>query len=289
MCRALLSVTLNHHFLPDEQLQEHKSIHDMNIIPSSNTSQVSPPKEILKNGFAKVVAGGRIVRIDSQKPYLERMVTGSHPVGGETATGANSKELAILESISANLDAGIKFVDHQETSLAKIGGKLSEMALCLNKSKCPDSNHEERTQLQEKFSQAKDAIFKESISSFDHSALFSNGPSKPLTIAVPNHGEWEGLSVERSDLGQVGMKTLMNGKVYGDGPGFHLDHGSIKRAFSEWRSLCTNNRLSWGMLVDRLHGITSLRQKILDGNQWRIPEFNPNPKYGPLRRPHRNN
>lgn len=261
----------------------------MKIIPSSITSQVSPPKENLKNGFAKVVAGGRIIRIDSQKPYLERMVTGTSSPGVTVANKAKSKELALLESITANLDAGIKFVDHQETSLAKIGGKLSEMALCLNEVKSPDSGHTERTELQAKFSQAKDAILKESLSSFDHSALFSNGPSKPLTIAVPNHGEWEGLSVERSDLGQVGIKTLMNGKVYGDGPGFHLDHGTIKRAFAEWRSLCTSNRLSWGMLVDRLHGISSLRQKILNGNQWTIPEFNSNPKFGPLRRPHRNN
>jgi len=264
-------------------------MHDMKIIPPSNTSQASPPKENLKNGFAKVVAGGRIIRIDSQKPYLERMVTGTSSPGETVTQKTKSKELALLESITANLDAGIKFVDQQETSLAKIGGKLSEMALCLNKAKCPDSDHTERTELQEKFSQAKDAIFKESISSFDHSALFSNGPSKPLTIAVPNHGEWEGLSIERSDLGQTGLKTVMGGKVYGDGPGFHLDHGAIKRAFSEWRTLCTSNRLSWGMLVDRLHGISSLHQKILDGTPWRIPEFNSNPGYGPLRRPHRNN
>ena len=289
MCYALIFEPFNFSFLPAKQRQELKSIHDMKIIPSSNTSQVSPPKENLKNGFAKVVAGGRIIRIDSQKPYLERMVTGTSSPGETVTQKAKSKELALLESITANLDAGIKFVDQQETSLAKIGGKLSEMALCLNKARCPDSDHTERTVLQEKFSQAKDAIFKESISSFDHSALFSNGPSKPLTIAVPNHGEWEGLSIERSDLGQTGLKTVMGGKVYGDGPGFNLDHGAIKRAFSEWRSLCTSNRLSWGMLVDRLHGISSLHQKILDGTPWRIPEFNSSPSYGPLRRPHRNN
>lgn len=289
MCHALIFESYNFYSLPAKQRQELKSIHDMKIIPSSNTSKISPPKEKFKNGFAKVVAGGRIIRIDSQKPYLERMVTGTSSPMETVTQKAKSKELALLESITANLDAGIKFVDQQETSLAKIGGKLSEMALCLNKTRCPDSDHTERTELQEKFSLAKDSIFKESISSFDHSALFSNGPSKPLTIAVPNHGEWEGLSIERSDLGQTGLKTVMGGKVYGDGPGFHLDHGAIKRAFSEWRSLCTSNRLSWGMLVDRLHGISSLHQKILDGTSWRIPEFNSNPSYGPLRRPHRNN
>ncbi len=289
MCHVLIFGSFNRHFLPAKQRLEHKSIHNMKIIPSSNTAQTSPPNENLKNGFAKVVAGGRIIRIDSQKPYLERMVTGTSIPGVTVSHKSKSKELAILESITANLDAGIKFADQQEMSLAKIGGKLSEMALCLNKTRCPDSDHTERTKFQAKFSQAKDAILKESISSFDHSALFSNGPSKPLIIAVPNHGEWEGLSIERSDLGQTGLKTVMGGKVYGDGPGLHLDHGSIKRAFSEWRSLCTTNRLSWGMLVDRLHGISSLHQKILDGTPWRIPDFNSNPSYGPLRRPHRNN
>ena len=82
----------------------------MKIIPSSNTSQASPPTENLKNGFAKVVAGGRIIRIDSQKPYLERMVTGTSIPGVTVSNNAKSKELAILESITANLDAGIKFV-----------------------------------------------------------------------------------------------------------------------------------------------------------------------------------
>ena len=50
-----------------------------------------------------------------------------------------SKDLAVLETITANLNAGIKFVDRQETLLAKIGGKLSEMALCLNKVNSPTS------------------------------------------------------------------------------------------------------------------------------------------------------
>ena len=204
----------------------------MKIIATSQTlSQINKPKDPIQ-GFPKVVAGGRIIRIDSSKPYLERMVTGHE----SNATSSSSKEsktkdLAVLETISANLNAGIKFVDRQETSLAKIGGKLSEMALCLNKVNCPTSSHEDRLTTQKKFESAKESLFRESISSFDQSALFSNGPSKPLTIAVPNRGEWEGLSIDRLDLGQPGISTVMKGKVYGDGSGFHLDHDSIKRAF----------------------------------------------------------
>ena len=159
------------------------------------------------------------------------------------------------------------------------------MALCLNKVNSPTSSHEDRVTTQKKFESAKESLFRESISSFDQSALFSNGPSKPLTIAVPNRGEWEGLSIDRSDLGQPGINTVMKGKVYGEGPGFYLDHDSIKRAFSEWRSLCTDNRLNWGMLVDRLHGISSIYQKISDGGGWQLPAFPLDPKQGPLRDP----
>ena len=258
----------------------------MNIVP---TNQPAPPTPGVKlqQGFAKVVAGGRIIRIDSGKPYLERMVTGS--VSTVDHAISTSKETAVLDSVKANLEAGIQLVDAQETSLAKIGGKLSELALYLNNSRHPEANEKERASLQVRFKSSQDAIFKESLSSFDQTALFSNGPSKPVTIAVPTHGEWEGLSVDRSDLGQAGLKSSMSGKIYGDGPGMFLDHDTIKRAFTEWRTLCTQNRMSWGMLVDRLHGISSLKEKVLNGGAWKVPKFPSDPKLGPLRRPHRNN
>ena len=259
------------------------------IATTQKASQHSQHKDPIA-GFPKVVAGGRIIRIDSSKPYLERMVTGHDSNASSNLTKeSKSKDLAVLATITANLNAGIKFVDRQETSLAKIGGKLSEMALCLNKVNSPTSSHEDRVTTQKKFESAKESLFRESISSFDQSALFSNGPSKPLTIAVPNRGEWEGLSIDRSDLGQPGISTVMKGRVYGEGSGFHLDHDSIKRAFSEWRSLCTDNRLNWGMLADRLHGISSIYKKICDGGSWQLPAFPLDPKQGPLRRPHRNN
>ena len=255
------------------------------IQPSSQTSGSDPIK-----GFPKVVAGGRIIRIDSNKPYLERMVTGGElNKGTKTSKASSSVEMAVLETITANLNAGIKFVDTQEISLAKIGGKLSEIALSLNKTKSPSASVQERVEMQSTFERAKAALFHESISAFDQSALFSNGPSKPVTVAVPTGNEWEGLSIDRADLGQPGIHSVMNGKVYGDGPGLHLDHDSIRRAFSEWRSLCTQNRMNWGMLMDRLHGISRVRQKILDGDKWKIPEFPLDPQSGPLRRPHRNN
>ena len=260
----------------------------MKFVIPSNQPPIQSKDISRQKGFAKVVAGGRIIRIDSNKPYLERMVTGGISESSQKEK-VNSRELAVLESITANLEAGVQLVDSQETSLAKVGGKLSEMALCLNRAKSPDSTDTLRQEMQAKFSKAKDCIFKESIESFDQTALFSNGPSKPVTIAVPTRGEWEGLSIDRADLGQPGLKTVMSGKVFGDEPGFFLDHGSIKRAFTEWRSLCTQNRMNWGMLVDRLHGISLLQEKILSGDRWKLPEFPTDPKQGPLRRPHRNN
>ena len=262
----------------------------MKIIATSNQTSPDVVKSNPLKGFPRVVAGGRIIRIDSKKPYLERMVTGdelNHGVKSPNAT--KCKEIALLETITANLNAGIKFVDTQEISLAKMGGKLSEIALTLNKAKSPTATVQERFKLQIIFEKAKNALFQESISTFDHSALFSDGPSKPVIVAVPTGGEWEGLSIERADLGQPGIRSVMKGKVYGDGPGLHLDHDSIRRAFSEWRSLCNQNRLNWGMLVDRLHGISRMRRKIHHGDDWKIPEFPADPQSGPLRRPHRNN
>ena len=95
------------------------------IATTQKASQHSQHKDPIA-GFPKVVAGGRIIRIDSSKPYLERMVTGHDSNANSSLAKENkSKDLAALETITANLNAGIKFVDRQETSLAKIGGKLS--------------------------------------------------------------------------------------------------------------------------------------------------------------------
>ena len=38
-----------------------------------------PAVKKVRGGFAKVVAGGRIVRLQNEKPFLERMVTGNRP------------------------------------------------------------------------------------------------------------------------------------------------------------------------------------------------------------------
>ena len=156
-------------------------------------------------------------------------------------------------------------VDKQETALAKIGGKLSEIALALNQVKSPRSSEKVRTSSQVKFEESRDRIREIAQETFDHVALFSNGPSKPVTIAVPSSNAWEGINIDRSNLNQPGLQVVDKGKVYGNSPGFFLDSGSITKAFNEWRSLCIQNRLQWGLLFERLHGISRSLKKFGDG------------------------
>ena len=96
-----------------------------------------PAVKKVRGGFAKVVAGGRIVRLQNEKPFIERMVTGNRP---NTHSHLPPDSMAVLESIKANLKAGIELVDAQETALAKIGGRLSEIALTLNHVQSPRSS-----------------------------------------------------------------------------------------------------------------------------------------------------
>ena len=236
-------------------------------------------------GFPKVVAGGRIVRPDHKTPYLERMVTGKRTPPPDTT----SEQQAILDSVSSNLEAGIKLVDVQETALAKIGGKLADISLALTQCKTPGATLTLKIQAQDKLSRAKSIIGKISETSHDNTALFSNGPAKCITVAVPAKVHWEGISIDRANISQPGLIVVQNGKVHGDSEGYFLDSGSIKRAFNEWRSLCINNRMQWGLLMDRLHGVHRKLAQIKNGLAWEIPNFPSDPKSGPLRRPNRNN
>ena len=242
----------------------------------------------LTKGFAKVVAGGRIVRLRNDRPFLERMVTGGQSTEPKLLTSSTHAQ-AVLESISSNLEAGIEMVDHQEVCLAKMGGRLSEIALSLNQVRAPQSNESARRESQVRFEVSRDAIRALSQSTYDNAALFSKGPAKPITIAVPTHGEWEGISIDRANIEQPGLTTIDQGKVFGEGTGYTLDVGSIKRAFNEWRTLCINNRMQWGLLMDRLHGANHSLENVISGKHWDVPDIPRNPALGPLRRPHRNN
>lgn len=268
----------------------------MKELQNPSSGGVTPPHTLrpknstnsIEEGFAKIIAGGRIVRPDPNKPELARMVTGDSKMVNDTALkSAHAK--AVLESVTTNLEAGIGLVDRQETALAKIGGKLSEIALILNQVKNPKSTEDLRIQYQSDFIESRDGIRKLALETFDQTALFSNGPAKPITIAVPTLDTWEGVSIDRANLKQPGLQTVDSGKVFGSGAGFFLDAGSIKKAFQEWRRLCLNNRLQWGLLVDRLHGVNRSFEKFRKDRNWRVPSFPSKPQLGPLKRPNRNN
>ena len=235
-------------------------------------------------GFAKVVAGGRIIRLRKDVPFYERLVTGFPSATNEF----EKRSRAILDSVSSNLEAGLNMVDRQETFLAKIGGRLSEMALSLNKARDPNESHANKVEAQGRYVQARDYIRKSALATYDSTALFSNGPAKPITIAVPAGNHWEGLSVDRINLAKPGLITLDNGKVYGEGSGYMLDPGSIKQAFDDWRVLCTSNRMQSSLLLDRLHGVRRKLRDILEGKHWEAP-VEPTNINGPLRRPHLQN
>ena len=252
----------------------------------SSSFIASKPKPPGQAGFAKVVAGGQVIRPDAQLPFIERMITG-------TATPDHSKvqsrESAILESVASNIEAGINIVDRQEMGLAKIGGKLADISLSLNRCKSPKATISIREQAQADLEYAKNCIRDIAKTVYHDTALFSNGPTKPVSVAVPNQGEWEGLSITRPDLSLPGMKTVLNGKVHGDSKAFFLDSGSIRRAFDEWRTHCIQNRLLWGNLRDRLHGVFRKLTELENGGKWTLPLFPTDPKLGMLRRPNRNN
>lgn len=256
-----------------------------NLYTSNTTPKLS--RDITGNktaqGFAKVVAGGRIVRLRREAPFFERLVTGEVSPALTTV-----KSQAILESVTSNLEAGIKMIDKQETCLAKIGGRLSDMALSLNKSRDPNLLQEIKEEAQSKYEDARDAIRQTALAAYDNTALFSNGPSKPITIAVPAGINWEGLSIDRTNLAQPGMIILDKGKVYGEGDGYTVDPGSIKRAFDEWRQMCVNNRMQSSLLSHRLHGVKQKLRDLIQGIHWTAP-IEPTSSSGPLRRPHLQN
>ena len=74
----------------------------------------------LSQGFARVLSGGRVIRLDVHKPFTERLIG----LGGKNFSNASKADYhqAILQSVQANLEAGLAMIDAQELALAKMGG-----------------------------------------------------------------------------------------------------------------------------------------------------------------------
>ena len=167
-------------------------------------SLASNPNLRSKNlaGFTKVLVDGKVVGVDNSKPFPRERMIGRISSPSQHSAKCSTNSLALLESVSANLEAGMKLLDKQELSLAKIGGKLSEIALALNQAR---NSVDKQPDSQERFVLAREDIRRLTRSTFDHTVLFSNAPSKPIVVAVPTLGTWEGLTIDRCDMSSPGF------------------------------------------------------------------------------------
>lgn len=236
-------------------------------------------------GFAKVINRGKVVGLNKSASFVDRMI-GVHPA--QPSTGASSKciEQMILESVATNLEAGVKLLDKQEFVLAQMGGRLSEIALSINRSReLPEQRKEEQL----KFNDAREKLRALSKETFDHTALFSMGAAKPITVAVPGRNKWEGLSIDRCDLAKPGWLSIDRGKVCPDALGLLLDPQVINRAFSEWREHCASNRLQWQLIYERWQSMVSTLKSFIGGKKWSPPPLPRDDDSGPLSRPHLDN
>jgi len=209
-------------------------------------------------GFAKVLAGGRVVGINNQKTFADRMISdGVSKYRPKVGHGEIPIEQVILESVATNLEAGLKLLDKQELALARMGGRLSEMALCLNRSR-QDISLQESAQVD----------------------------FEPIRVAVPARRHWEEYSIDRCDLKKPGFIAIDSGKVSAHTEGVFLDPKTFNRVFLEWRFLCTNNRMQWFLIRDQWKSVLRTLKHFLGGRRWIAPPFPDDPDGAPPRNPH---
>ena len=272
-----------------KDIQNNKVISHVGAVPFSLAQATATPLRSHKQlaGFAKVLAGGRVVGLNKEKPFADRMLAdGVSQITGNRAPELPTIEHVILESVATNLEAGVKLLDKQEYSLAKMGGRLSEMALCLNQARSGVECHK---RAQEQFEEARFSLRTLAKETFDHTALFSNGPAKPITVVVPTRTRWEGLSIDRANILSPAFMAIDGGKVSPTADGLLLDPQTFSQAFEEWRNLCGNNRLQWHLVYQRWQSIVSTLKHFLGGLRWTAPPFPGDPGSNPLRRPHLGN
>ena len=224
-----------------------------------------------QKGFLKVVAGGSVVRLCEHKPLVDRMLgDGVAKVLNSAKTSSETSKKVILQSVVTNLEAGVQLLDKQELVLAKIGGRLSEMALALNRSRAnPDNSSDAQIKFEKSRVQYRTFV-KET---FDHTALFSFGSSKPIIVAVPKLEYWELLSIDRCNIDRPGLRSLDAGKVSPSADGLLLDPEAFSRAFSEWRLLCAVNRLQWNLINSHRHRYSEKLFSLANGDDISIPPF----------------
>ena len=249
---------------------------------AQSSQQQSGKNRSQLSGFAKVLAGGRVVSLNKHKPFADRMLAD----GVANCLDANHNDVSIeqiiLESVATNLEAGVKLIDKQEFALAQMGGRLSEMALLLNQARCSSDFQDVA---QSKFEESRTTFRSIAKTTFDHTALFSVGPAKPVTVIVPAKNHWEGLSIDRCNLKKPGLSAIEVGKVSPSANGLLLDPQSFSAAFEEWRMLCAVNRLQWHLLYQRWQGIVRTLRDFIGGRRWTPPPFPSDDAPGPVKRP----
>ena len=237
----------------------------------------------------KVVVGGKITVPDPTLPFIERMVTGKSAENFQSRKPESAYSKAVLSSVAINIEAGVRYLESQENSLSETGGKLSEIAALLTASRSPHTTEPALNDLQVRFETARDGIKQESMATHDYAALYSVEKSPPVVVAVPSSGEWEGLALDRVNLGTPGMITIETGKICGNSSGLCLDEGSVKRALSDWRNACVANRLQWGLLVERLHRVSNRMLSLESGKTWSLPKNPESLGFDGIRKPHLGN
>ena len=92
-------------------------------------AQMRPSPRVV-SGFAKVLAGGRVIGLNTEKPFPDRMLASGFT---QLLEGVNSRSedvsRLVLDIVVTNLEAGVALLGKQEVALARMGGRLSEMAL----------------------------------------------------------------------------------------------------------------------------------------------------------------
>jgi len=234
-------------------------------------TQVKSPKREL-SGFAKVLAGGRVVGVNREKPFPDRMLaSGFTQLLEDVNSTSEDVNRLVLDMVVTNLQAGVNLLGKQEVALAKMGGRLSEMALLYNKSR-HSSNYDPR--LQEKFEDTRLELRCIARETFDHTALFSNGPSKPIVVVTPSHSSyWERFYIDRCNLGSSGLVAIDSGKVVPMADGLLLDWECFSRAFDEWRYLCAINLLQKSLIQAKREYFSQKLKSFDDGQPWSAPPF----------------
>jgi hypothetical protein len=232
-------------------------------------AHVKSPKRVLP-GFAKVLAGGRVVGVNREKPFADRMLaSGFTQLLEDVNSASEDVNRLVLDMVVTNLEAGVNLLGKQEVALAKMGGRLSEMALLYNKSRY-SSNYD--SGLQEKFEDTRLKLRYIAKETFDHTALFSNGPSKPIVVVTPSQSSyWERFYIDRCNLGSSGLVAIDSGKVVPMADGLLLDWECFSRAFDEWRHLCAINLLQKSLIQAKREYFSHKLKSFDDGQPWSAP------------------